>query len=96
MNNARDGELAKAQHVLVTGGGGFIGRHLVRDQVHRGNRVRALDCRSEGLLRCPGLLVWVEDDRVECQTCGAIYDPRDGKVHAYRNSDGRIEDAGDA
>ena len=45
---------------------------------------------------CPDLLVWVEDDRVECQTCGAIYDPRDGKVHAYRNSDGRIEDADDA
>ena len=45
---------------------------------------------------CPDLLVWVEDDRVECQTCGAIYDPRDGKVHAYRDSDGRIEDAADA
>ena len=45
---------------------------------------------------CPDLLVWLEDDRVECQTCSAIYDPRDGKVHAYRNSDGRIEDAGDA
>ena len=29
---------------------------------------------------CPDLLVWVENDRVECQTCGAIYDPRDGKL----------------
>ena len=45
---------------------------------------------------CPDLLVWVEDDRVECETCGAIYDPRYGTIHAYRNSDGRIEDAGDA
>ena len=45
---------------------------------------------------CPDLLVWIEDDRVECQTCSAIYDPRDGKVHACRNSNGRIEDAGDA
>jgi Zn ribbon nucleic-acid-binding protein len=45
---------------------------------------------------CPDLLVWIEDDRVECQTCGAIYDPRDGKVYAYHNSDGGIEDAGGA
>ncbi|MEE8252293.1 MAG: NAD-dependent epimerase/dehydratase family protein [Gemmatimonadales bacterium] len=36
-------------HVLVTGAGGFIGRHLVRDQVGRGRRVRALDCRSQQL-----------------------------------------------
>ena len=29
--------------VLVTGAGGFIGSHVVRDQLDRGHRVRALD-----------------------------------------------------
>jgi hypothetical protein len=41
-------------------------------------------------------LVWIEDDRVECQNCGTIYDPCDGRVHAHGNIDGRIDDADDA
>jgi len=35
--------------VLVTGAGGFIGSHLVRDQLERGNRVRALDINAPRL-----------------------------------------------
>ncbi len=35
--------------VLVTGAGGFIGQHVVRDQLRRGREVRALDQRVEGL-----------------------------------------------
>jgi nucleoside-diphosphate-sugar epimerase len=35
--------------VLITGAGGFIGQHLVRDQLARGRRVRALDWRRESL-----------------------------------------------
>lgn len=39
----------KADRVLVTGAGGFIGRHLVRHQLERGRVVRALDWHEEGL-----------------------------------------------
>lgn len=35
--------------VLITGAGGFIGRHLVRDQLRRGCKVRALDVDLDGL-----------------------------------------------
>ncbi|MFZ2959737.1 MAG: SDR family oxidoreductase [Candidatus Ozemobacteraceae bacterium] len=35
-------------HVLVTGGGGFIGSHLVEELVLRGDHVRALDDFSSG------------------------------------------------
>jgi nucleoside-diphosphate-sugar epimerase len=33
-------------HVLVTGAGGFIGSHLVDDQLQRGNKVTALDLNT--------------------------------------------------
>ncbi|MDQ6915544.1 MAG: NAD-dependent epimerase/dehydratase family protein [Actinomycetota bacterium] len=36
------------QHVLVTGGAGFIGSHLARRLVERGHRVRVLDDLSTG------------------------------------------------
>jgi len=42
--------MEKQQRVLVTGSSGFIGRHLVRNQLLAGKRVRALDCRPQGPL----------------------------------------------
>src|SRR3954462_4284710 len=32
-----------SEHVLVTGGAGFIGRHLAAELLHRGHKVRVLD-----------------------------------------------------
>ncbi len=37
------------RRVLVTGAGGFIGSHVVRDQLDRGHRVRALDINGSRL-----------------------------------------------
>ena len=33
-----------AEHVLITGGAGFIGRQVAAELIRRGNRVRVLDC----------------------------------------------------
>lgn len=41
--------MAGARRVLVTGAGGFIGRHLVADQLSRGSRVVALDLDLDAL-----------------------------------------------
>src|SRR4051812_1646529 len=35
------------EHVLVTGGAGFIGRQVTSELLQRGNRVRVLDCLLE-------------------------------------------------
>ena len=37
------------ERILITGAGGFIGRHLVRRQLERGRWVRALDQQTQGL-----------------------------------------------
>lgn len=47
---ARNGSVERPPaRVLVTGAGGFVGSHLVEDQLRRGMRVRALDLHLEAL-----------------------------------------------
>ncbi len=29
---------------------------------------------------CPDMLVWVDDDHVQCETCGTTYQPATGKI----------------
>ena len=41
--------------VLITGAGGFIGRHLVRHQLELGRQVRALDRDVAGLANAGSL-----------------------------------------
>ena len=45
--------------VLLTGGAGFIGRHVLAELVARGHEVRVLDVRAE----CPGAELVVGDVR---------------------------------
>ena len=47
-------------NVLVTGGGGFIGSHLVADQLARGRKVRALD------LELSTLKPWGDHPQLQC------------------------------
>lgn len=57
---------------LVTGGGGFIGSHLTRALVKRGDRVRVLDNLSTGSRRrladVVGDLEWIEGDIRDAET----------------------------
>jgi nucleoside-diphosphate-sugar epimerase len=59
--------------VLVTGGAGFIGSHLVDALVARGARVRVLDDLSTGFRRnlagVMGAIEWVEGDIRDAGTC---------------------------
>jgi nucleoside-diphosphate-sugar epimerase len=61
--------------VLVTGGAGFIGSHLVDALLARGARVRVLDDLSNGkkenLAHCAERIEFVEGDIRDPQTCAA-------------------------
>jgi nucleoside-diphosphate-sugar epimerase len=67
-----------AMRVLVTGGGGFIGSHLVEALLHRGASVRVLDNLSTGHrtnlesalehLEGRGTLTFIEGDIIDRKT----------------------------
>ena len=59
--------------ILVTGGAGFIGSHLVEALVARGERVRVVDSlatgRRENLAAVEGRFEWVEGDLADFDVC---------------------------
>ena len=59
--------------VVVTGGAGFIGSHLVEALLAEGHRVRVVDNLSTGrranLDHLDGPYEWVEGDLVDFQVC---------------------------
>lgn len=71
------------QRVLITGGGGFIGSHLVDSQLAQGNLVRTVDLHAERLKRTadhPRLQV-VVGDLVEPELVGRLVDGIDIVYH---------------
>ena len=62
-----------AGRVLVTGGAGFIGSHLVEALLGRGKAVRVLDNLATGhlanLAHLAGAFEWVEGDAADFETC---------------------------
>lgn len=66
--------------VLVTGGTGFIGRHLVPVLVERGHRVRVL-ARAESMTRVPPGAAAVLGDALNTDTVAAALDGVDALIH---------------
>lgn len=75
-----------SQHILVTGGAGYIGSSLVRELLSQGHRVRVLDSLLYGVepiqeyLKNPNLELVVDDFRREIAVASAL-DGVDGVIH---------------
>lgn len=71
--------------VLVSGGAGFIGSHLVEALLARGRRVRVVDNLSTGhrenLAHLGGAFEWIEGDLADFEVCRAAADGSEVVLH---------------
>src|SRR5271166_3539338 len=87
--------MSKPERVLVTGGAGFIGSHLVEALVGEGYAVRVLDNLATGhrsnLAHLDGRFEWIEGDLADFDTCkkvaeGAAYVFHQGAIPSVPRS----------
>jgi nucleoside-diphosphate-sugar epimerase len=72
--------MSSSLDILVTGGTGFIGRHLIPVLVARGHRVRVL-AREQSLERVPAGATAVVGDALDGESVAAALRPGDTVVH---------------
>ena len=72
--------MSKAIDLLVTGGTGYVGRHLIPALLARGHRVRAL-ARETSLARVPEGAEAVVGDALDADSVAAALRPDDTVVH---------------
>ncbi|MBI2534324.1 MAG: NAD(P)H-binding protein, partial [Deltaproteobacteria bacterium] len=72
--------MPQTPHVLVTGGTGYVGRHLIPALLGRGHRVRAL-ARETSLVRVPAGAEAVVGDALNADSVLAVLRPGDTVVH---------------
>src|SRR4051794_2682853 len=81
----RDMAETSGGRVLVTGGAGFIGSHLVEALLARGDRVRVVDNLSTGhrsnLAHLGGAVEWIEGDLADFEVCRRAADGVGGVLH---------------
>ena len=74
-----------ANHILVTGGAGFIGAHIVERLVDEGHRVRVVDNLSTGSLQrlenVLSAIEFIEADLAEPLVCDRVVAGIDFVIH---------------
>ncbi len=69
-----------ALDILITGGTGYVGRHLIPRLVARGHRVRVL-ARAESVQRVPEGAAAIVGDALDAASVGAALKSGDSIIH---------------
>jgi uncharacterized protein YbjT (DUF2867 family) len=73
-------DVARALDVMVTGGTGYIGRHVIPTLMARGHRVRVL-ARRESVQRVPSGAAAIVGDALDADSTAAAFKAGDSVIH---------------